>query len=68
MLPFTIFFWSIQYASWSRVELVTQESENRVSDVGVSASNRLLLSIISVDNISVQRPPSIFTLLSHINM
>jgi len=34
-LPFTIFFCSTQYASWSCVELVTQESENRVSDVGV---------------------------------
>jgi len=35
MLPFIIFLWSTQYASWSCVELVTQESENRVSDVAV---------------------------------
>jgi len=35
MLRFSIFFSGTQYASWSCVQIVTQESENRVSDVGV---------------------------------
>ena len=48
MLQFTV-LWGTQYASWSCVKIVTQDSENIVSDVGVYASNRLPLSIISVE-------------------